>query len=582
MSKLAFNVCAAVTIGALFFAAFVLPPSTTSHARSLRIALFAAGAWTMVSVFGLVFAFLSLVPMSLFDPGFFTQFVYFAQAIPLGQTWLVTILLTASISLIALLAQRPGHAAAGGALAVVALLPMALTGHAAGDQGHSTAVTALALHMLGAAVWLGGLIVLVAIRPQLNPDRLKVVIQRYSVVALSGFILVAASGVVIAVVQLNDVINLTTPYGLIVLAKAVVLVLLGGAGAWNRLRLIRRFGQPGSRAARTFWLVVGSELVLLGIASGLAAGLGRTPPPEQPIPANFPPPAEAVTGNPTPPEPSVVTLFTEWRLDPLWALVSVAALILYFLGVRQLRAQGRRWPVGRSVAWVLGLGLLFYATNGSVVVYQDYLVGFNVVSLLLICVMAPVALLAARPGTLVRSVVASRTDRTIGFAEAFVSAGRFSALRAISSPVLWAILLPFSFAVFLFTPLVEWSLREPFGYHLTIVCFLTLGVLLTRTVLQARTTRIALVAVGVFLIGMLVLALALYTHGAVLGAGWFLSLELDWRGGPLSSQQASSYLVAGVAVVWSAVLAATLQRPAHSAQTPTDVPLAKLTPERTS
>jgi putative copper resistance protein D len=536
----------------------------------------------MVSVFGLVFAFLSLVPMTLFDLGFFTQFAYFAQAIPLGQTWLVTILLTASISLIALLAQRPGHAAAGGALAVVALLPMALTGHAAGDQGHSTAVTALALHMVGAALWLGGLIVLVAVRQQLNPDRMKVVIQRYSVVALSGFILVAASGVVIAVVQLNDVTNLTTPYGLVVVAKAVVLVLLGGAGAWNRLRLIRRFDQPGNRVARTFWLVVGSELVLLGIASGLAAGLGRTPPPEQPIPANFPSPAEAVTGNPTPPEPSLVTLFTEWRLDPLWALVSVAALILYFLGVRQLRAQGRRWPAGRSVAWVLGLGILFYATNGSVVVYQDYLVGFNVVSLLFVCLIAPVALLAAQPGTWVHLVVASRRDGSIGFAEVCAALTRFSALRAVSSPVLWAILLPFSFAVFLFTPLVELSLREPFGYHLTIICFLALGLLFTRTVLQARTTRIALVAVGVFLIGMLVLAFALYAHEVVLGAGWFLSLELNWRGGPLNSQQASSYLIAGVAAVWSAALTATLLRPAQGGPTPTDVPPAKLTSERTS
>jgi putative copper export protein len=581
VSKLAFNVCAALTIGAFLFAALILPPSTQAHARALRVALYSAGSWTLVSVFGLVFGFLSLVPISLLDPGFFTQFAYFAQAIPLGQMWLITILLTACISLVAFVAQRPSHAAAGGALAVVAILPMALTGHAAGDQGHSTAVTALALHMLGAAMWLGGLVLLVAVRPRLNSDRLLEITQRYSSVALSGFILVAASGLIIAVVQLNDAANLATPYGLIVVAKAVILVLLGCAGAWNRLRLIRRLAHPESRGARTFWRVVGSELVLLGVASGLAAGLSRTPPPELPLPVTPPSPAQAVTGNPTPPEPSVVTLFTEWRLDPLWALLSLAAVIFYFLAVRRLRAQGRGWPARRSVAWVLGLSILFYTTNGSIAVYQDYLIGFSVVSALLICLVVPVAVLGARPATLVHLVVALRKDGSIGIAETVAALARISTRRLVGSPLFLASLVPVLFAVFLFTPLLEWSLREPFGYHLTIVCFLALGLLLTRLVLQARTTQIALAAIAIFLGEMLVLALALHVHESVLGADWFLSLALDWRGDTLLNQQASSYIIVGVAIAWSAALAAIIFPPSRTPRTPTAVQPTDVTYERT-
>jgi putative copper resistance protein D len=579
--KLVYNFCAAVTIGAFLFAAFVVPPATPGHMRSLKLAFLAAGGWTVASVFGLVFAFRSLVPMSLFDPGFFTQFAYFAQAIPLGQVWSITVLLTASITLIALLALRPRHAAAGGALAVVALLPMALTGHAAGDTGHSAAVTALALHMVGAAVWLGGLIVLIAIRRNINGERLKPIVQRYSAVALFGFITVAISGIVIGIIQLNDLANLTSPYGLIVVAKVLCLVLLGVAGAWNRQRLIRGLDRPEGRTARALWLVVGSELVLLAVVSGLAAALGRTSPPEQPIPSLFPSPAVAVTGNPTPPEPTFFTLFTQWRLDPLWALVCVAALVVYLVAVRRLRAQGERWHGARTVAWAIGLNILFFATNGGIAVYQDYLVGFNASLLLLVCLAAPLALLAARPATLIKLTVAARTDESVGVAECTVGLERFLARLPLSNPCVWACVVPLSFAVFYFTPLVEWSLREPYGYHVTVAYFLTIGVLFSHTVLQTRTMGVLLITVGIFLVGMIGVALGFAAGGAVLGAAWFLSLELGWGGGALLDQRAGGYLIAAVAVSWSGVLLAVALPQVHRERSPLDTPAKTPTPERT-
>ncbi|MFU8947683.1 cytochrome c oxidase assembly protein [Mycetocola zhadangensis] len=575
--KLVYNLCAAVTIGAFLFAAFVLPPATPNHTRSLRIALLASGGWTVASVLGLVFAFRSLVPMNLSDPRFFTQFAYFAQTIPLGQVWSVTVLLTASITLVAFIAQRPTHAATGGAFAVAALLPMSLTGHAAGDTGHSAAVTALALHMMGAAVWLGGLIVLIAIRRDTNDEGLKPIVQRYSTVALSGFIVVAISGVVVGVIQLNDVANLTSPYGLIVVAKVLSLILLGAAGAWNRQRLIRRLDRPGSRAARAFWLVVGSELILLAIVSGLAAALGRTSPPEQPLPSIFPSLAEAVTGNPTPPEPTFFTLFTQWRFDPLWALVCVAALVVYLVAVRRLCARGGRWHGARTVAWVVGLSVLFYATNGGIAVYQDYLIGFNVSLLLLVCLVTPLALLSGRPATLIRLIVAPREDGSTGVAESLAGLNRFLARRPLRNPWVWACVIPLSFAVFYFTPLVEWSLREPYGYHVTVAYFLTIGVLFSLTVLRTRTTGVALIAIGIFLVGMLGVALAFPANGTVRGAGWFLSLELGWRGGVLLDQRVASYLIAAVAVSWSGVLTAVALRQGHcdrpSIDTPAETPI---------
>jgi putative copper resistance protein D len=435
--------------------------------------------------------------------------------------------------------------------------------------------------MVGAAVWLGGLIVLIAIRRNINGEWLKPVVQRYSAVALSGFILVAISGIVIGIIQLNDLANLTSPYGLIVVAKLLCLVLLGVAGVWNRQRLIRGLDRPEGRAARTFWMVVLSELVLLGVVSGLAAALGRTPPPEQPIPTLFPSSAEAVTGNPTPPEPDFVALFTQWRLDPLWALVCVAALVLYLVAVRRLRAQGERWYGAHTVAWVVGLGILFFATNGGIAVYQDYLIGFNASLLLLVCLVAPLALLAGRPATLIKLTLAARTDGSVGAAECADGLKRFLGRRPLNNPWIWACVVPLSFVVFYFTPLVEWSLREPYGYHVTVAYFLTIGALFSHSVLQARLKGVLLGTVGIFLVGMLAVALSFIAGGTALGAGWFLSLELEWGGGVLRDQRAAGYLIAAVAVSWAGVLTAVTLPQVHHDRSRVDEPTRPLTHERT-
>jgi putative copper resistance protein D len=54
------------------------------------------------------------------------------------------------------------------ALAIASLVPMATQGHSGDDAGHNIAVSALALHIIAAAAWLGGLLLLMVLRPQLR------------------------------------------------------------------------------------------------------------------------------------------------------------------------------------------------------------------------------------------------------------------------------------------------------------------------------------------------------------------------------------------------------------------------------
>ena len=55
-------------------------------------------------------------------------------------------------------AGHPGHALAwASVLSLLALLPLALAGHAAGTADHMNSVDSLALHLLGVCLWVGGL-----------------------------------------------------------------------------------------------------------------------------------------------------------------------------------------------------------------------------------------------------------------------------------------------------------------------------------------------------------------------------------------------------------------------------------------
>ena len=106
---------------------------------------------------------------------------------------------------------------------------MALAGHAAGAANHDTAVNTLAVHLVGVTLWLGGLLALAVMRPQLGAD-LGVTVQRYSTLALWSFVAVAVSGVLNAALRLGGLAGLDTAYGLLVVAKVLALVGLGMPG----------------------------------------------------------------------------------------------------------------------------------------------------------------------------------------------------------------------------------------------------------------------------------------------------------------------------------------------------------------
>ncbi len=94
-------------------------------------------------------------------------------------------------------------------------------------------------------------------------------------------------------------------------------------------------------------------------------------------------------------------VFTEWSVDPIPFVVSVWAIGLYLLGVWTLRRRGDRWPVGRTLAFVvLGMGSFVLATASGLSTYDTTLLSVHMVQHMVLSMLVPLSLALGAPVTL--------------------------------------------------------------------------------------------------------------------------------------------------------------------------------------
>ncbi len=149
------------------------------------------------------------------------------------------------------------------AAALVLLPAPSLAGHAL-DRGRSwIEVVADLLHVGAASLWLGGLVAL-ALALRARGDR-AAILRRFSNLALVSVLVLAATGVVRALSELDSVSQLwSTGYGRVLLVKTGLLTVLVAIGWVNRYRLVPRLSLHGLRRS------VAAELVLF---AGLVAAV---------------------------------------------------------------------------------------------------------------------------------------------------------------------------------------------------------------------------------------------------------------------------------------------------------------------
>ena len=161
-------------------------------------------------------------------------------------------------------------------VAALLLLPgPSLAGHAL-DRGRSPIeVVDDIVHVAAASVWLGGLLALgLALRR--SGDH-ALLMRRFSNIAIVSVVVLAATGVVRALAELDSVSQLwTTGYGEALIVKTALLAGLVGIGWVNRYRLVPRLREVALRRNVAAELVLfGGLLVAVALLTDLRPGRDR-------------------------------------------------------------------------------------------------------------------------------------------------------------------------------------------------------------------------------------------------------------------------------------------------------------------
>jgi putative copper resistance protein D len=541
------DIAAALTLGVLLLAATMIPGATRSasaepgeprRSLALKVATASAFTWAIAAAVGVVLTFADAAGLPLSDPTFGAQLG--------GSVWSIETLRVGLLSALAAFVVATGAAlattrAAAVALTVVALfgvLVLAPAGHAGGSSDHETAVNALGAHLVGVSLWLGGLLGLVVLRRSLG-DSLGAVARRYSALALWCFVIVGVSGVMSASTRLSGWQDLTTDYGLLVLAKVLAFVLLGVAGWWHRRAMLHRIDAGGRRAFAR--LAVG-ETVVMGVAVGIATALARTAPPVPQTETN-PSLALALTGFPAPPAPTSMSWLTAWRVEWLFLAVGLVAIGLYLAGLIRLRRRGDSWPVLRTVTWVLGWLLFIYATNGVLGIYGRVAFSWHMTLHMIEAMVVPIFLVLGAPVTLALRTLRPRRDGTLGPRELVLGAVHSRAMAVLGNPVFAAVLFFMSLVVFYWTGLFELALSTHTGHLLMTAHFVITGYLFSWVLIgvdpgpKRWSPALRLIVLFATIAFHAFFGVAMITGTALLGGDFFPTIAIPWVPDLLADQR---------------------------------------------
>lgn len=449
----------------------------------------------------------------------------------LGRT--LAIQLVASLLVLLLLGRirRGGGALALLLISLVALIAPFFESHS-GDAGmHGLAIGSILFHIGAIALWIGGLVSLFFVD---GPMR-ALVLPRFSAIALWLSVIVIVTGVANSWTRMNFIDAWGSTYSLILIFKVTLVIALIVLASYLR----RSFATRGLSN-----LLIILEVTLLAFISLIGSWLSRTEPPLRgdSISADDLR-ALAITGVRFPEEPTLWRMSIAYEADGIILGTLILATALYIAGVVKLSRNGVKWPVGRTIAFALGISVIDFATSGGLGLYSFFSFSHHMMAHMLLGMVAPIGIVLGAPITLAlralpagRSLAASDGEHEAergprGLLTAILSS-RFVAI--MSNPIVALAIFDGSLFALYFTPIFEILMGSHLGHIVMSVHFLLAGILFFHVIIgiDPRPKQYPFIFRIVILFAAMSIhaffSVALLSSTSLVGAEYYETLATPW------------------------------------------------------
>ena len=535
------------TIGLLLAIAFFLNDvegKLGETAKALRnITAIAALTWAIATGISIVATLANILGTDLSEALDPTSMRSFISQITLGKYMFAQLCLALLVALVAIRIRGVAGANALLLLSLAAIIAPVFESHSASSGSHALAIGSLVVHVVAISLWVGGLVAITFLKAQ---DR-ALALPRFSALALWAAIAVSASGTANAWARLNFQSAWSSEYARMVLLKILLTVALIFFGYLNRRQLKGSLKLNRKQLGR----LISVEVLIMAVTTFVGSKLSTMQPPLR-AESSVLDPGLAVAGIATPPPPNLWRLVSLYDPDALMIGVLVTAVALYIRGVIILTRRGDKWPVGRTVAFALGISAIDYATSGGLGVYAKFSFEYHMIAHMLLGMVAPIGIVLGAPITLaLRTLPQGRTNQERGVRGTLIALLHSKPAAVFTNPVSALALFDGSLFVLYMTPLFGNLMQSHLGHLVMSVHFLLAGILFFHVIIgiDPNPRKVPHIVRIVILFAAMSIhaffAVALISTSTLLDQGYFASLQTPWNLDLLADQHA------GGSVAWA-------------------------------
>ena len=527
------------TVGALLSMAFLIINKdgflSTSGEKVRKLLKITSTIW-VIGAFGTVtFTLAQILGTTLSDALDLTVIRSFITQISLGKYLAFQAFMAAVVLVFSFTAKKIESLIILLVLSIAGLVAPVFESHAASSGSHSLVIGSLVIHVIALSLWVGGVIALGTLSAQDRPTA----VPRFSQMALWAAIAVVASGTVNAWARLNFVDAWNSSYAFIVIGKILATVILLWIGYLHRKTLSNKDSINWVGFAKI--LTVEAAIMIVTVVMG--TWLSTSSSPDRPGDQEFSP-ALSIVGIPTPPEPTLARVLFSYEPNALMIGVLTLMVALYIKGVVVLTKRGDKWPIGRTIAFALGIAATNFATSGGLGLYAQFSFSYHMMSHMVLGMIAPIGLVLGAPMTLaLRTLPQGRNSEERGVRGSLLAALHSKVGVIYTNPIAALAIFDGSLFALYFTDLFAVLMQSHVGHLFMSLHFLAAGFLFFFIIIgvDPNPRRVHhLVQIVILFAAMSIHAffsVALMSTTTLIDAGFYESLQTPWLGDPLVDQK---------------------------------------------